>query len=112
MELQVHFFARRGCRVGSAERVFSMGGKLYHGKVGPLYPQCRAIFEVLNGGALHPDYDLTLKPASGYMLRAYSTRTMEKRGAITREEVAFHTVLSGHIKERNFRAPAGNRHGV
>lgn len=25
------------------------------------------------------------------MLRAYSTRTMEKRGAITREEVAFHT---------------------
>lgn len=48
-------------------------------------------FEVLNGGALHPDYDLTLKPASGYMLRAYSTRTMEKRGAITREEVAFHT---------------------
>ena len=48
-------------------------------------------FEVLNGGVLHPDYDLTLKPASGYMLRAYSTRTMEKRGAITREEVAFHT---------------------
>lgn len=25
------------------------------------------------------------------MLRAYSTRTMEKRGSITREEVAFHT---------------------
>lgn len=34
---------------------------------------------------------MTLKPASGYMLRAYSTRTMEKRESITREEVAFHT---------------------
>ena len=37
-------------------------------------------FEVLNGGSLHPDYELTLKPTSGYMLRAYSTRTMKKTG--------------------------------
>ena len=48
-------------------------------------------FEVLNGGSLHPDYELTLKPTSGYMLRAYSTRTMKKRESITREEVTFHT---------------------
>ena len=46
---------------------------------------------MLNGGRLHPDYELTLKPTSGYMLRAYSTRTMKKRESITREEVTFHT---------------------
>ena len=69
-------------------------------------------FEVLNGGALHPDYDLTLKPASGYMLRAYSTRTMEKRGGDNARRGGLSYVLSGHIKQRNFRAPAGNRHGV
>ena len=46
---------------------------------------------MLNGGALYPDYYLTLKPTSGYMLRAYSTRTMKKRESITREEVTFHT---------------------
>ena len=48
-------------------------------------------FEVLNGCSLHPDYELTLKPTSGYMLRAYSMRTMKKRESITREEVTFHT---------------------
>ena len=52
MELQVHFFARRGCRVGSAERVFSMGGKLYHGDLA-IPPQiartCRYCNGVLNG---------------------------------------------------------------
>ena len=47
-------------------------------------------FEVLNGGTLHPDYNLTLKPTSGYMLRAYSTRTMKKRESMTREDVTFH----------------------
>lgn len=47
-------------------------------------------FEALNGGTLHPDYELTLKPASSCMLRAYSTRTMKKRESITREEVTFH----------------------
>ena len=46
---------------------------------------------MLNGGSLHPDYELTLKPTSGYMLRAYSTRTMKKRESITREEVTFYT---------------------
>lgn len=47
-------------------------------------------FEALNGGTLHPDYEFTLKPTSGYMLRAYSTRTMKKRGLVMCEEVAFH----------------------
>ena len=46
---------------------------------------------MLNGCSLYPDYELTLKPTSGYMLRAYSTRTMKKRESITREEVTFHT---------------------
>ena len=46
---------------------------------------------MLNGCSLHPDYELTLKPTSGYMLRAYSMRTMKKRESITREEVTFHT---------------------
>ena len=48
-------------------------------------------FEALNGGSLHPDYEFTLKPTSGYMLRAYSTRAMKKRESITRKEVTFHT---------------------
>ena len=39
--------------------------------------------------ALYPDYYLTLKPSSGYMLHAYSTRTMKKRESITRENVTF-----------------------
>ena len=32
---------------------------------------------------------LILKPTSGYMLHAYSTRTMKKRESITREKVTF-----------------------
>ena len=40
-------------------------------------------FEALNGGTLHPDYEFTLKPTSGYMLRAYSTSTMKKREPVT-----------------------------
>lgn len=75
--------ARKGCSVWVANSIMA---RLVH-----YIHNVARFFEVLNGGALHPDYDLTLKPASGYMLRAYSTRTMEKRGAITREEVAFHT---------------------
>lgn len=89
-KLQVHFFsrgadaaseARKGCSVWVANSIMA---RLVH-----YIHNVARFFEVLNGGALHPDYDLTLKPASGYMLRA--TRTMEKRGAITCEEGAFHT---------------------
>lgn len=40
-------------------------------------------FEAINGGTLHPDYEFTLKPTSGYMLRAYSTSTMKKREPVT-----------------------------
>ena len=36
-------------------------------------------FEILNGGALHPDYNLTRKRTSRYMLRAYIGRAMKKR---------------------------------
>ena len=47
-------------------------------------------FDVLNGGSLPSDYNFTMSPTSGYMLRAYSTRTMKKRGLVMCEEVAFH----------------------
>ena len=49
----------------------------------------RVSSKCLMAAALYPDYYLTLKPTSGYMLHAYSTRTMKKRESITRENVTF-----------------------
>ena len=49
----------------------------------------RVSSKCLMAAALYLDYYLTLKPTSGYMLHAYSTRTMKKRESITREKVTF-----------------------
>ena len=47
-------------------------------------------FGILNEETLPTDCNYTMRPISGCMLRAYSTRTMKKRESMTREEVTFH----------------------
>ncbi len=47
-------------------------------------------FGVLNGETLPSDCNYAMKPISGCMLCAYSTRAMRKWESITREEVTLH----------------------
>ena len=68
---------------GSAERIVECAANSRH-----IHDAAR-FFEAPNGGALHPDYDLALKPTSGCMPRAYPTRAMKKRESATREEATF-----------------------
>ena len=69
-------------------------------------------FEVPNGGSLHPDCDLTMKPTSGCMLRAHPTRAMKKREAMAREERDISHGLSGPCRVRNIRSAAADGRGV
>ncbi len=98
------FFARRGRRRRMGGRIVRMGRKLYHGGVGHIHDIAR-FFEVLNGGSLHPDYDLTTKPTSGRMLRAHPTRAMKKREAMRarrrRFTRLFRTLLTAKYSCRN-----------
>ena len=47
-------------------------------------------FGILNEETLPTDCNYTMRPISGCMLRAYSTRAMKKRESMTREDVTFH----------------------
>ena len=47
-------------------------------------------FGILNEETLPTDFNYTMRPISGCMLRAYSTRTMRKWESITREEGTLH----------------------
>lgn len=52
-------------------------------------PEMNEFFRCLNGGRLNADHDLIMRPTSGYLMRAYSTRVYRRRRAPIREEITF-----------------------